>query len=307
MIPDFQVMMLPVLRILGENKSLKVKKLRQIIIEEFLISREEQKELIPSGTQPLFYNRLSWAISYLKNSGLVVVPQRGLYKITEEGIKLLEKNISEITTRFLKEQYLAFREWMKPRKNNISEDDSSGQPDDNLDNKTPDELIQSGYESIRRDLANELLETIKKNPPAFFENLVVDLLLKMGYGGSRREFAEVTKASHDGGIDGIIKEDKLGLDKIYIQAKRWTQNIQRPEIQKFAGALKQYGAKKGVFITTSGFSKGAIDSIDHFKDFTLVLIDGTELADLMIDYELGVSVKKMYKICKIDSDYFEDM
>ncbi|MBU2511932.1 restriction endonuclease [bacterium] len=237
--------------------------------------------------------------AYLKMANLIHSEQRSIYKITQDGLALLQKKPESISVKLLK-SIPGFREKVSPNKKQepILEDDT-------IESNTPVELIEIGYNKIREELINQLLDMIKANSPSFFENLVIDLLIKVGYGGNKIEYGEVVGKSGDEGIDGIIKEDKLGLDKIYIQAKKWENTVGRPEIQKFVGALQGKRAKKGIFITTSTFSKEALDYSTNI-DTNIVLIDGEQLAELMLDHELGVSVKDTYKICRIDTDYFEE-
>jgi restriction system protein len=296
MIPDFQSTMLPLLSTFNGDQIKEAKELRDLMINHFTITEEEQKVQTPSGKQLLFYNRIAWAISYLKMAELIITTERGKYKLSDLGKNILKNPPEKITIKFLN-TLPNFSINRNPNKDkHISEDDE-------VIDKTPDELIEIGISQINNDLSNILISQIKKCSPYFFEQIVMDLLLKMGYGGSDINNGEVTSKSGDEGIDGIIKEDKLGLDKIYIQAKKWENTIGRPEIQKFVGALHGKRAKKGIFITTSNFSKEAIEYANNLE-VVVVLIDGNKLTNLMIDNELGVTVKEIYKIRKIDSDYF---
>lgn len=266
------------------------------MVNYFNITEEEQKDKIPSGIQFVYYNRIAWAISYLKMAELIFSPKRGSYHITNEGANVLKSPPEKITISFLK-QFENFT------KNRNPERDESIEQDDQITEKTPDELIEIGYKQIKNELSLQLLNQIKNGSPYFFEKLVLDLLLKMGYGGSEIDNGELTQKGSDEGIDGIIKEDRLGLDKIYIQAKKWENNVGRPEIQKFVGALQGKRAKKGIFITTSTFSKDAHEYAQNL-DVAVILIDGKKLAEYMIENELGVTLKQNYKIFNIDSDYF---
>ena len=235
-------------------------------------------------------------------ANLISAPRRGVVKITTDGIKLLRKDIKQFTTKDLSEfeAYKNYRAKIKAKSIiDIADEEEV------ISDQTPEEAMESAYQTINKELAIEFLELIKTNSPDFFEQLVIDLILKMGYGGSRKDAAEKVGKSHDGGIDGIIKEDRLGLDVIYIQAKRWENTVGRPEIQKFAGALEEKRANKGIFITTSQFSRGSVDYISRINK-KIVLIDGDQLAQYMIDFDLGVDTKITYKIKTIDSDYFEE-
>ena len=240
-------------------------------------------------------NRIGWAKTYLKKTGFIESPKRGYYKITERGLSELKKNPKKIDNKYLS-QFPGFADFVKTR---VIKTVNKGNEDDS----TPDENIEANYQQIRNALANDILDNVKRCSPYFFEKLVVDLLLKMGYGGFRQDSGEITRKSADGGIDGIIREDKLGLDTIYIQAKRWDGTIGSPEIQKFAGALQGQRARKGVFITTSKFTKEAIDFASMIEN-KIILIDGDTLSNLMIDYDIGVSIVDTYLIKRIDSDYF---
>ena len=296
MIPDFQSIMLPLLQSFKNDEIKSNKQLRKDMINNFNITEKEQKEKIPSGTQFLYYNRVAWAIAYLKMADLVSSPKRGSYKLTNEGKTVLSHPPEKVTVSFLK-KFENFSKNRNPGKDKIIEEENP------ITDKTPDELMEIGFKQIKSELSLQLLNQIKDGSPYFFEKLVLDLLIKMGYGGSEVENSEVTPKGSDEGIDGIIKEDKLGLDKIYIQAKKWENNIGRPEIQKFVGALQGKRAKKGIFITTSTFSKEAFEYIRNL-DTAVILIDGKKLAEYMIENELGITLKQNYKLYNIDSDYF---
>ena len=297
MIPDFQTTMLPILNSLKDKSICEAKQLQEMMLKHFDITDEERKITIPSGTQSLFYNRVAWALAHLKRAELIVSPERGKYQITSNGFKVIQNPPEKITSKFLK----SFPGYFQSK---TQQDDTSiiGDDDDEI-NKTPDELIDLGISQINSELSNLLMSQIKNCSPYYFERIVVDLLIKMGYGGSDIDNGEVTSKSGDEGIDGIIKEDKLGLDKIYIQAKKWENTIGRPEIQKFVGALHGKRAKKGIFITTSNFTKDAIEYAINL-DVCVVLIDGKQLTKLMIDNDLGVTVKDTIKIRRLDTDYF---
>lgn len=295
-IPDYQSIMLPLLKLGADKQEHKMRDVTATLADQFNLSDEERKVLIPSGTQALFYNRVGWARTYLVKAGLLETPRRGCIAITESGLKLLSENPTEINNKLLK-RYPGFRDFQSL----ASEEKPQAEPVQ----QTPEELIEEGYQSIRDNLAAELLTEVKNSSPHFFERLVVELLVNMGYGGSRKDAGEAIGKSGDEGLDGIIKEDRLGLDVIYIQAKRWENNVAPAEIQKFVGALHGKKANKGVFITTSSFSKNALEYASNVGT-KVILIDGNQLAQLMIDHNVGVSIVSSYEIKKIDSDYFTD-
>jgi restriction system protein len=300
-IPDYQTIMLPLLQHLADRKERSSKETFEAISKVFGLSEQEKNELLPSGNQKVFMNRIAWAKTYLKKTGLIESPKRGYYRITEKGLNELKKNPQKIDNKYLS-QFPEFAEFVKTRviKHGFIEEYIEAD-----DTKTPEENIEFHYQQIHNALASDILDKVKKCSPYFFEKLVVELLLKMGYGGSRQEAGRIIGKSADGGIDGIIKEDKLGLDTIYIQAKRWDGNIGRPEVQKFAGALQGQRARKGVFITTSKFTNEAIEYASMIEN-KIILIDGETLSSLMIDYDIGVSTINAYLIKRIDSDYFVD-
>jgi restriction system protein len=300
-IPDYQTIMLPLLQYLADKKEKASQETFDALAEVFGLSEEERKELLPSGNQSIFMNRIGWAKTYLKKTGFIESPKRGYYSITMRGLNELKKNPNKIDNKYLS-QFPEFADFVKTRIARYNSVDKYIEVDNE---KTPEENIGYNYQQIRNALSIDVLDKIKKCSPYFFEKLVVELLLKMGYGGSRQEAGKTIGKSVDGGIDGIIKEDKLGLDTIYIQAKRWDGSIGRPEVQKFAGALQGQRARKGVFITTSKFTKEAIDYACMIEN-KLILIDGDTLSNLMIDYDIGVSIVNTYLIKRIDSDYFVD-
>ncbi len=299
-IPDFQAIMLPLLRYCEDGKEHSVSETVNALTNHFKLSEEEQKALLPSGVQEVFRNRVAWAKSHLKMAGLLANPRRGIYEITDRGIEVLKNNPSAINLRFLTQfpEYIAFRATHKDRA-------ATSEDTENNYTTTPEEALENAYTKIRNDLAVDILQRLKTCSPGFFERLVVEVIVKMGYGGSRQDAGKAIGKSGDGGIDGIIKEDKLGLDTIYIQAKRWENTVGRAEIQKFVGALSGQRAKKGLFITTSYFSEDAEDYISRI-DTKIVLIDGETLAQLMIDHNVGVSTITAYELKKIDSDYFTE-
>ncbi|MBN2574733.1 MAG: restriction endonuclease [Deltaproteobacteria bacterium] len=289
-IPDFQAIMLPLLKHFGDGQEHSNRETCDMLAGHFHLTEEELSELVPSGGQPLFYNRVAWARSDLKRAGCIQPVKRGVYRITDRGRSLLARGLSALTMRVLQEL------------GDGAKTPPVAPPPDLL---TPEEQLDAAYKTIRQHVAADLLERIKTCPPSFFERLVVQLLLALGYGGSQDDAGKAVGKSGDGGIDGIIKEDRLGLDLIYLQAKRWDATVGRPEIQKFVGALQGQKARKGVFITTSDFSKEARGYASQVGT-AIVLIDGETLAELMIDCGLGVTRTTKYEIPRVDSDYFEE-
>jgi restriction system protein len=296
-IPDYQSIMLPLLKLAGDGEEHSLRETIETLAEHFSLSDEERRELLPSGRQPTFDNRVGWARTYMKKAGLLRSTRRGYFQITERGLDVLDKSPPKIDTAYLR-QYPEFVEFQSPKPKGAEK-----RSPDLDDSTTPEEEIESAYQQLRESLIKELLETVKSCPPAFFEQLVIDLLVKMGYGGTRKDAGQAIGKSGDEGIDGIIKEDRLGLDIVYIQAKKWENTVSRPEIQKFAGALQGQRARKGVFITTSDFSRAAREYVSRI-DSKIVLIDGYTLAQLMIDFGIGVTGVATYELKRVDMDYF---
>lgn len=298
-IPDYQSIMLPLLKTLSIGKEMSLREHIDELAQYYDLTEDERKVLIPSGRSYVFDGRVSWARTYMKQAGLLESPRRGYVKITKEGENVLNQNIEKINRKFLL-QFPTFVEFQerKGTKKKITEKNEIP-----LSTDTPEEQLDSAYSMIRDELSFELLNRVKQSSPSFFEKLVVELLLNMGYGGSRKEAGKAIGQSGDEGIDGIIDEDRLGLDTIYIQAKKWENSISRPEIQKFVGALQGQRAKKGIFITTSEFTKEARRYVENVEN-KVVLIDGIRLTDLMIDFNVGVSLQSNYELKKIDDDYF---
>jgi restriction system protein len=301
-IPDYQSVMLPLLRYASDGEEHRIRDATEYLAEEFKLSEEERKELLPSGQQAIFKNRVGWASTYLKKAGLLDSRKKGSFTITQRGKNVLKEKPASIDVNFLK-RYGEFNEFYNKDKKPVIEKPAIGETEE-TEAFDPEESLEIAYQKLHNELVSEILSTMKNCSPAFFESLVIDVLTKMGYGGSRADAGKAVGKSHDGGIDGIIKEDRLGLDVIYIQAKRWEGTVGSPEIQKFAGALIGKKAKKGVFITTSGFSKEATDYANQTG--YIVLIDGDTLARLMIEYDVGVSKVKSYEVKRIDTDYFDD-
>ena len=296
-VPDFQTIMLPLLKVAEDGQEHSGHEFLEQLSRYFELSDEDLNELLPSGKQTMFYNRVGWARTYLIKSRLLEVPRRSFYKITERGIDVLKSNPNRIDMNYLKRfpEYIEFKE-------KENEKEEKEQVED-VEESTPEENLESAYQEIRDTLALEVLENVMSCSPAFFERLVVELLVAMGYGGSRRDAARAVGQTGDEGIDGIIDEDRLGLDTIYIQAKKWANSVGRPEIQKFVGALAGRRARKGIFITTSSFSSEAVRYASDI-DPKVILIDGKRLAELMMDYNIGVNEVTTYKLKRIDSDYF---
>jgi restriction system protein len=302
MIPDYQSLMLPLLRLVSDRQEHKYRDLIENLATEFKLTDEERKELLPSGNQLIFDNRVGWAKTYLKKAGLLDSPRRATFVITELGLQTLNKKPNRIDAKYLR-QFAAFLEFVHAgrNENETEEETLIHEPTE----QTPEESLDKAYQNIRKSLASELLGNVVELSPTFFERLVVELLVKMGYGGSIKDAGKAIGKSGDEGIDGTIKEDKLGLDIIYIQAKRWKSGniVGRPEIQKFVGALAGQGAKKGIFITTSNFTREALDYTPK-NETKIVLIDGEQLAQLMIDHNIGCTTQQIYELKKIDNDYF---
>ena len=299
MIPDYQAIMLPLLRLAEDGEEHKFRDAIEILANHFELTHEEREKLLPSQTQPIFDNRTGWSKTHLIKAGLLEATRRSYFKITARGRGVLNQHPEQINQTHLR-QFSEYLEFIRP---NVSEGEEESIVVINS-TATPDEIMDSAYQEIRRTLVQDLLTKIKECTPGFFEQLVVKLLVRMGYGGSLKDAGEATRLTNDEGIDGIIKEDKLGLDVIYIQAKRWdTQSVGRPDIQSFVGALDGQRANKGVFITTSRFAENAKN---YVKTITkkVILIDGEQLASYMIDYGLGVNTASIYEIKKIDSDFF---
>jgi restriction system protein len=298
-IPDYQTLMLPLLKLANDEKVISLRDTTDKLAKEFNLTEDELTELLPSARKTRFYDRVGWAGTYLKKAGLLSSTERGKYQITNRGLDVLKNPPERITDKFL-EQFEEFLEFTEKRKN---ESDGLTTTIKNDVSQTPEEAIESAYLSIRQSLSDEILQTVKNCSPAFFETLVIDVLVKMGYGGTRKDAGKAIGKSGDGGIDGIINEDRLGLDVIYIQAKKWENSVGRPEIQKFAGALQGQRAKKGIFITTSEFTKEAKEFASNIES-KIILIDGETLTQLMIDYNIGVNPIASYELKRIDSDYF---
>ncbi|NCC35031.1 MAG: restriction endonuclease [Chloroflexia bacterium] len=302
-IPDFQNLMLPMLQLAADGREHRVSDVADTLAQHFHLSEEERAEMLPSGIQTKFDNRVGWARTHLGKALLLESPRRGWFRITERGRELLANPPERITVAYLMRypEHLAFRS--KGRQ--PSENGPVATPLTEEDSASPEETLEASYQTLRSTLALELLERVKQVSPRFFERLVVDLLVAMGYGGSRRDAGKAIGRSGDGGIDGIINEDRLGLDVVYIQAKRWEHSVSRPDVQAFAGSLEGVRARKGVMITTSTFSQQAREYVSRIEK-KIVLIDGETLAQYMLDYDIGVTEVSRYVVKKIDLDYFEE-
>lgn len=311
-IPDYESAMRPLLQLAADGAEHRFREAVEKLAVHFQLSDAERAELLPSGTAPLFDNRVGWARTYLKQAGLLESPKRGWFKITDRGKAILSRNPARIDANMLDqfEEFRAFRSRRREGAAEIAPPPAGAVPTAETaaqelpSDQTPEDLLATAYRRLRRNLEIELIEQVKAASPAFFERLVIDLLVAMGYGGSRRDAGRAIGKSGDGGLDGIIKEDKLGLDVIYVQAKRWEGTVGRPEIQRFAGALQGRRASKGVFITTSSYSRDAVEYAEIINS-KIILVDGEELAGLMIDHNVGVSTVGMYELKRIDNDYFE--
>lgn len=301
-VPDFQSVMLPLLTFCADGKEHRNREALDALARVFDLSEDDQKALLPSGQQCVFDNRVAWARAHMKMAGLLENTRRGVFRITERGREVLGKKPKEINLRFLFQfpEYEAARN--KHKENRATVNSSAS---DDQERETPAERLEEAYLALRENLATEILSQLKSASALFFEKVVVEVLVKMGYGGSRKDAGQAIGRSGDEGIDGIIKEDRLGLDIIYIQAKKWEDPISRPEIQKFAGALQGKRARKGIFITTSRFCETAKEFATNI-DSKIILIDGEQLAQYMIDFGVGVATDAVYEVKRLDSDYFTD-
>jgi restriction system protein len=301
-IPGFQEMMLPMLQIASDGLEHSLSQSIEILSNHFGLTNAERQELLPSGRQAKVDNRAGWALTYLAKTNLVQRTGRGKFVITERGIDVLRSNPSRLDLKYLDR----FPELERFRSR--SNQDNQIEPEDveeHAPKQTLEEILESSYQNLRRSLSQDLLDLIKTCSPKFFEKLVVDLLVTMGYGGSRKDAGQAIGQSGDDGVDGVIKEDKLGLDVVYVQAKRWDNTVGRPQVQAFAGSLEGLRARKGVLITTSRFSTEAKDYVTRIEK-KIVLIDGEQLAQFMIDFGVGVSEVASYTVKKIDLDYFDE-
>ena len=303
-IPDFEKVKLPALNLLGDGRVRPLREVYNALSDLFSITPEERAELLPSGTQLRWNNRVNWACYDLYKAGLLDRPKRGHYKINDLGRKVLGDKPANLDRAFLR-QFAGFQAWDKGVA--TTEGTAPATTDPEPSTQTANERLEAAFEEMQSALKQDLLDIVRKMDPYAFEQLVVDLLVAMGYGGSRAEAAQVTQRSADEGIDGVIKEDRLGLETIYLQAKRWQSAVGRKELQAFVGALAGQGASKGVFITSGEFATTANEYVERIsrKGQKVVLIDGDRMASLMIEHGVGVSPIKTYALKRVDSDYFE--
>jgi len=294
--------MLPLLKLAADGQPHSLAEAREALAAQFGLTQADRDEPLPSGSQSKFANRVAWAKSYLQQAGLLASPKRGHFQILPRGEKALMSPPAKIDIKFL-EQYPEFIEFRTPKAEPVEHPTPS--VIDPTDSDTPEEALEAAHQKMTAALASEVLTRVKTASSEFFERLVVELLLRMGYGGSRSDAGQAVGKSGDEGIDGIISEDRLGLDVVYLQAKKWDGTVGRPEIQKFVGALHGKRAKKGVFISTGSFSAEAVAYVEHI-DPKVVLMDGKRLAQLMIDFEVGVATARTYQVKRVDSDYFEE-
>ncbi|WP_375304112.1 restriction endonuclease [Bradyrhizobium sp. A11] len=310
-IPDYQSLMRPLLALASDGREQNINDAIHGIAEQLKLTAEERSQLLPSGKQPIFANRVHWARTYLDKAGAIKRTRRSHFEITERGSKLLAENPTRISVQVLK-QFPEFIAFQAPKPSAGVEENEASTPDvSNVDfsesSVTPEEAVQQAETQILESLKGQLLNRIWELSPSFFERLVVDLIVAMGYGGSRANVVQRLGKSGDEGIDGVVNEDPLGLDVVYIQAKRYAADntIGRERIQQFAGALVGQGASKGVFVTTSSFSRGAIEYALKVPQ-RIILIDGKELARLMVQYGVGVRIERTVELKRIDLDYFDE-
>lgn len=300
-IPDFQTFFLPFLEILADGRECSIREIYDVLADRLQLTEADRQQLLPSGGQKTFINRVGWTRTHLKKACLIDTPKRGHFVITTRGRDLLSQHPEKITVKSLQ----VFPEFQAFRQGPVKLDSITPVPIELESDRTPEEVLQDAYLTLRSEVADEMLQCLKSSSPAFFERVVVDLLVAMGYGGSRKAAGQAIGGSGDGGVDGIISEDPLGLDNIYIQAKRWEGTVGRPIVQAFAGSLEGFRARKGVVITTSDFSKEAKDYVTRIEK-KIVLINGEMLTELMLDNNVGVSEKERFVVKRIDTDYFDE-
>jgi len=303
-VPDYQSLMLPLLKSIEDGKERRIADCIELVASNLNLSQEDKDELLPSGKVSVLYNRIHWAKSYMLKALLIESPSRGMIKITQRGTSLLGSSPSRIDNKSLRK----FPEFAKWQENNTANKPEAEKAIEEIAADTnPEEVIEHSHATLQTQLRTEILENVLKMPPAFFERLIVDLLIAMGYGGGRSEMGKALGRSGDGGVDGVIKEDELGLDLIYVQAKRYDPDstIGRPALQAFSGSLDGFNASKGVFVTTSSFASTAVEFVEKIHK-RIILIDGRRLAELMTRHNVGVRVKNTYEVKKIDEDYFSE-
>ena len=304
-IPDYQSLMLPLLQLASDGAEHSFREAVERLAESFRLTEDERQQPLPSRAQPVFVNRVGWARTYLVKARLLESPRRGYFRISQRGKDVLARNLKKIDAAYLRKHFPEFQEFVRPLQETDGEQSQDPGPIPTPDpSVTPEEALESAYQSLRHSVESDVLGRLNDCSPAFFERVVVQLLVSMGYGGSLRDAGAALGRTGDEGIDGIIKEDRLGLDVVYVQAKRWASTVGRPEIQKFAGALQGQRARKGVFITTSTFSAEARQFVSAI-DSKIVLIDGQQLAQFMFDHNVGVTPVSHYEVKQIDTDFFE--
>ena len=299
-VPDFQTLMRPVLVVLSDGRDHAIGAIRADLADKFALSQSDVDELLPSGRVTTFQNRVGWAATYLYRTKLIERPKRGVYRLSQRGRRVLEQNPERVDLRILA-QFEELQEFRQAKAPTSAADEPAATTA--ADEHTPEERIDAAYRELRSALAAELLDRVLDQSPEFFEQLVLDVLQAMGYGGSRDDAAARLGQSGDQGVDGVVREDRLGLDLIYVQAKRWRSVVGRPEIQKFFGALHGQRATKGVFITTSTFSREAGEYADGVTP-RVILVDGKQLAQLMIEHAVGVTASQKYQLMRVNLDYF---
>ena len=299
-VPRFDAFFLPFLKCIADGEVHHIAALGEKIADHMQLTAEDRAEKLPSGQSSRYRNRIGWTRTYLSKAGLIESPERGKWRITERGSKALAEDHDQLDVSFLM-QFPEFQEFSTSKKSTSG--DLEKLP--NASDSTPEELLEESHLTLKSNVQEELLSKVKAAPPEFFESLVVELLVKMGYGGSREDAGRTIGGSGDGGVDGVINEDRLGLDVVYVQAKRWENTVGRPVIQAFAGSLEGVRAKKGVVLSTSDFSKGAREYVSQIEK-RIVLIDGRQLVELMFEHNIGVSPVTSYEVKRVDSDYFEE-
>jgi len=303
-IPEFNEVKVPALEFFSDGQPHTTKEIFRVLAEKFQLSEAEKAELLPSGTQPRWHNRANWACYDLYRAGLLERPKKGVYVITELGKRVAAEKPQKIDREYLM-RFPQFAKWISETDNSSAAKSATASPPTSTPSQTPNEAMETAHKTLHAQLELEILELVGKMDPVRFEQLVLELLLAMGYGGSREEAAKMTKLSHDEGIDGVINEDRLGLDVIYVQAKRWQNTVGRKEIQSFVGALAGQQAHKGIFITTSDFAETARNYAKSIPQ-KVILVNGNRLAELMIEHNIGVSLAHSYQVKRVDSDYFEE-
>lgn len=304
-IPDYQSLMLPVLQRAADGER-QVPEIADQIADELELTQAERDQLLPSGRQRLLHNRIHWAKFYMTKAGLIESPRRGRFSITDLGRQLLAKNPQRINNELLL-TYPMFSEFYRSEAAAPDQNATAGPEVASAPLSTPEEMIEKAYEALQSALKGELLSRVLQNTPTFFENVIVDLLVAMGYGGSHRNASQQLGRTGDGGVDGVINEDRLGLDRVYVQAKRYApgNSVGRPEIQAFIGSLVGLGANKGVFVTTSSFSAQAVEYASRIPQ-RVILIDGRKLSELMVEHNVGVRMGRQIEFKRLDEDFFAE-